>query len=221
MGRGLGRPRPDAARTHAAAESRLAAQINPSSSVLRCYLGMALAKKGDPDAALQQLSVAIERDPRNPLAIFERAHVLLQYGRLEDALHELEALKVLHCQAGSELVSPDSDASDGRSVRATQQCSSVPPPGWHQPGTGRMLSVLVRLSAQACAAPVQDQAPMEPSVWWLLAKVLKRLNRKSGALTALNAALDLQPPASDVALIKAALDKLHLEADRSGDEDEI
>ena len=28
-------------------------QINPSSSVLRCYLGMALAKGGEPDQALQ------------------------------------------------------------------------------------------------------------------------------------------------------------------------
>ena len=67
---------------------------------------------------------------------------------------------------------------------------------------------------------VQEQAPLEASVWWLLAKVLKRLNRKSEALTALNAALDLQPPASDVALIKAALDKLHLD-DHDPSEDEI
>ena len=70
-------------------------QINPSSSVLRCYLGMALAKAGEPDQALHVLGVAIERDPRNPLASFERAHVLMQYGRLEDALMELEALKVV------------------------------------------------------------------------------------------------------------------------------
>ena len=48
-------------------------------------------------------------------------------------------------------------------------------------------------------------------MWWLLAKVHKRLGHKSMALTALNAALDLQPPAADAALIKAALDKLHLD----------
>ena len=62
---------------------------------------------------------------------------------------------------------------------------------------------------------LQEQVPAEASVWWLLAKVHKRLGHKSRALTALNAALDLQPPAADAALIKAALDKLHLHEVRS------
>ena len=79
---------------HTSPAQQSCAQINPSSSVLRCYLGMALAKAGEPDQALDVLGGAIQRDPRNPLASFERASVLLQYARLEDALIELEALKV-------------------------------------------------------------------------------------------------------------------------------
>lgn len=34
---------------------RAAADINPHSSVLRCYAGMALAKRGNHSAALEQL----------------------------------------------------------------------------------------------------------------------------------------------------------------------
>ena len=56
--------------------------------------------------------------------------------------------------------------------------------------------------------------PAEYTVWWHLAKVHKRLGQKAAALTALNSALDLQPPAADAALMKAAADKLHLEEAR-------
>ena len=70
------------------------AQINERSSVLRCYLGMALAKVGKGGEALGCLGEAIAADPANPLAKFERAGVLLGLERFHDALAELEALRV-------------------------------------------------------------------------------------------------------------------------------
>ncbi len=74
--------------------ARARAQINERSSVLRCYLGMALAKVGKAGEALGCLGEAIAADPANPLAKFERAGVLLGLERFQDALAELEALRV-------------------------------------------------------------------------------------------------------------------------------
>lgn len=72
---------------------RRALNINPRSSVLRCYLGMALHKLKRNAEALEMLHEAIEADPRNPLAKFEKASVLLAEERYRDALVELHALK--------------------------------------------------------------------------------------------------------------------------------
>ena len=71
---------------------RRAHGINDRSSVLRCYLGMALHKLNRSAEALEALSAAIAADPQNPLARFERATVLAADGRLEQALDELLAL---------------------------------------------------------------------------------------------------------------------------------
>ena len=62
--------------------------------MLRCNLGMALAKMGKPDQALATLDRAIQLDPANPLAKFERAGVLLSLERFQEALAELKALRV-------------------------------------------------------------------------------------------------------------------------------
>lgn len=72
---------------------RRALSINDRSSVLRCYLGMALHKLKRNSEALDMLGQAISSDPRNPLAKFERATVLMAEDRYRDALQELHALK--------------------------------------------------------------------------------------------------------------------------------
>ena len=69
-------------------------QINGSSSVLRCYNGMALAKMNRQADAIKYLREAIKADPQNPLARFELAGVLVTAGHLEEALQELLSLKV-------------------------------------------------------------------------------------------------------------------------------
>ena len=71
-----------------------AAQLNGRSSVLRCSLGMALAKMGKPAEAMVQLDAAIAADRSNPLARFEKAGVLLAGERFQEALSELGTLRV-------------------------------------------------------------------------------------------------------------------------------
>ena len=72
-------------------------QINERSSVLRCYLGMTMAKRGQVGEALDMLQMATVADVRNPLARFERARVLMGLERDEEALAELTALRVRVC----------------------------------------------------------------------------------------------------------------------------
>lgn len=73
---------------------RMAGAVNGASSVLRCYQGMALAKMRRYPEALALLQEATASDPRNPLARYERAAVLMALERHDEALAELTALQV-------------------------------------------------------------------------------------------------------------------------------
>ena len=84
-------------------------QINGSSSVLRCYNGMALAKMNRHSDAIKYLKEAIKADPQNPLARFELAGVLVTAGHLEEALQELLSLKVAFCIQRFEQHLPSTD----------------------------------------------------------------------------------------------------------------
>jgi len=71
---------------------RRARNINPRSSVLDCYLGMALNAQGSYgkiEEALEVLNEASIRDPQNPQLRFQRAHILFSQDRLVEALDEL------------------------------------------------------------------------------------------------------------------------------------
>eukprot|EP00877_Chromochloris_zofingiensis_P008854 jgi/Chrzof1/4221/Cz14g03180.t1 len=132
-----------------------ASSINTTSSVLRCYCGMALHKMGRLAEALRLLQEAISSDARNPLARYEKASVLTSMDRCQEALREFEALR--------------------------------------------------------------DIAPRESSVYFQMGRLHKRLGNVDDALSCYDAALDLQPSSADAALIKAAIDKVHVADD---DEDE-
>ena len=67
-----------------------AAMINPTSSVLQCYIAMSLHRQGMHDRALAKLQEAITLDPKNPLARFERSSVLMDLEMHEEALAELQ-----------------------------------------------------------------------------------------------------------------------------------
>lgn len=71
---------------------RRACYINRRSSVLKCYLGMALHKVNRTSEAKLALKEAVESDPKNPLARFEYALVLLSLGDLEESVTELTLL---------------------------------------------------------------------------------------------------------------------------------
>ncbi|KAL2633353.1 hypothetical protein R1flu_004832 [Riccia fluitans] len=72
---------------------RRALQINGRSSVLHCYLGMALHALKKNTEALTLLEQAIVADVKNPLPKYQKANVLVSEERYEDALAELEQLK--------------------------------------------------------------------------------------------------------------------------------
>eukprot|EP00899_Mesostigma_viride_P005956 jgi/Mesvir1/15361/Mv06563-RA.1 len=74
---------------------RQALTLNPRSSVLQCYLGMALHALKRNAEALALQDRAIHSDSKNPLAKFEKARVLMSEERYEAALRELEELREL------------------------------------------------------------------------------------------------------------------------------
>ena len=80
---------------------RKALGINPCSSPLYCYLGMALHANQKTPQALEMLTNAINIDPKNPLARFQKAQVLLSTDQYELALTELKQLVEMAPKEGS------------------------------------------------------------------------------------------------------------------------
>jgi anaphase-promoting complex subunit 3 len=70
-----------------------AVAINPSSSVLRCNLGIAQHSNNKPYQALETLAGAFQLDPRNPQARFQRATIYSSLQRYDEALAELEKVR--------------------------------------------------------------------------------------------------------------------------------
>ncbi|XP_072962662.1 cell division cycle protein 27 homolog B-like [Typha angustifolia] len=127
---------------------RRAFYINPRSSVLMCYLGMALhSLKRDGDA-LKMMEQAISADKKNPLPMYQKAQILLSLEKYDEALEELDQLK--------------------------------------------------------------EYVPRESSLYALMGKIYKQLNIHDKAMYYFGLALDLKPPAADVAAIKSAMEKLYL-----------
>ncbi|XP_042445719.1 cell division cycle protein 27 homolog B-like isoform X1 [Zingiber officinale] len=126
---------------------RKAYNINPQSSVLMCYLGMAQHALQRNEDALEMLERAIAADKQNPLPVYQKANIL-SLDRFDEALNVLEQLK--------------------------------------------------------------ESAPHESCVYALMGKIYKRLEMHEKAMFYFGLALDLKPPAADVATIKAAMEKLYL-----------
>ncbi|VAI78543.1 unnamed protein product [Triticum turgidum subsp. durum] len=136
---------------------RRAFQINPRSSVLMCYLGMALhALKRDEDA-LEMMEKAIFSDKKNPLPKYQKALILVGLQKYQEALDELERLREI--------------------------------------------------------------APHESSMYALMGKIYKQLNILDKAVFCFGVALDLKPPAADLAIIKSAMEKVHLPDELMEDDD--
>jgi anaphase-promoting complex subunit 3 len=80
---------------------RKALLINPCSSPLYCYLGMALHSNLKTTQALEMLSNAIAIDRKNPLARFQKAQVLIALEQYDGALIELRTLVEVAPKEGS------------------------------------------------------------------------------------------------------------------------
>ena len=180
---------------------RRAVGIHPRSSVLRCYLGMAIARAASAAAAaasaaaaarsdlspppsssppeldsrsrdaVRELSRAVELDGRNPLARFELSAALSDLGEVEAALSALLPL-----------------LSGGG-------------------GSGRNASSFASSFASSSSSSSSSVAAREPAVWYQCARLYRRLGKLREARDHLNAALDLRPPPADTAKIKAVLEK--------------
>ncbi|XXG87356.1 hypothetical protein AAC387_Pa11g2066 [Persea americana] len=72
---------------------RKAFQINPRSSVILCYLGIALHTLKRDMEALQLMENAILADKKNPLPMYQKANILLSLEQFDEALKDLEQLK--------------------------------------------------------------------------------------------------------------------------------
>ncbi|MCO5567905.1 hypothetical protein L7F22_021601 [Adiantum nelumboides] len=130
---------------------RQALLINTRSSVLLCYLGMALHALKRNEDALSLLEQAVLADPKNPLPKYQKANVLVSQERFEAALKELDYLN--------------------------------------------------------------EVAPRESSVFFLMGKIYKRLNMPEQAMHHYSIALDLKPTSADVNLIKSAIEKVNVPDD--------
>ena len=175
---------------------RRASGIHPRSSVLRCYLGMAVARaaaaaptadsaSAPPDSrardAVRELSRAVELDGRNPLARFELSAALSGLGEVEAALSALLPL----------LAAPGGGSGGGGK-------------GW---GSGGSVFASSSSSSSSPSAPSSSAAAREPAVWYQCARLLRRLGRLREARSHLERALDLGPAPADAARIRSVLDK--------------
>ena len=59
------------------------------------------AELGNTDSAITKLSLIIEKNPRNPLALYRQAQYLVSLGRWQDAITNLEDLKATNAEAFS------------------------------------------------------------------------------------------------------------------------
>ena len=80
---------------------RKALNLNPCSSPLHCYLGMALHSNQKSSQALRSLNDAIAIDDKNPLARFQKTQVLISMDDYEAALAELKQLAEVAPKEGS------------------------------------------------------------------------------------------------------------------------
>lgn len=74
---------------------RKAMEINPNNSTLRCHLAVVLHALKKVDQSLEVLDEAIKMDPENVLCKFHRASFYCSAERHQEALTELEALRIL------------------------------------------------------------------------------------------------------------------------------
>ncbi|XP_047311527.1 cell division cycle protein 27 homolog B [Impatiens glandulifera] len=132
----------------------MAFQINPCSSVIMCYLGIAFHGLKRNDEALKMMDKSILADKKNPVPMYHKARILVSMERFDDALNVLDELK--------------------------------------------------------------EYAPHESSVYALMGKIYERRNAFDMAMLHFGFALDLKPPATDVATIKAAIEKMHVPDELDG-----
>lgn len=177
---------------------RRAVGIHPRSSVLRCYLGMAIARAASAAAAAASAAAAAARSDLSPPPSSSPPEL---DSRSRDAVRELSRAVELDGRNPLARFELSAALSDLGEVEAA--LSALLPLLSGGGGSGRNASSFASSSSSSSSSV----AAREPAVWYQCARLYRRLGKLREARDHLNAALDLRPPPADAAKIKAVLEK--------------
>lgn len=177
------------------------------------------------DAAMA-FQAALNLDPRHYTAWYGLGMVYLKQEKLQMAEYHLrKALSlnphnsVLHCYLGTAL------HALRRTAEAHAALDDAIAFGPHNP-LPRFQRAQVLLGedrlpeALEAARELLNVASQEPSIYFLLGKIYKRMEQQEKAILHLSMALDLKPPTQEVNLIKAFIEKLNVPDSLANEGDE-
>nr|CAB3468448.1 unnamed protein product [Digitaria exilis] len=161
-----------------------------------CAVGNCFALRKDHETALKNFQRAVQLDSR-----FAYAHTLCghEYSALEDYEN---SLKFYQCalQRNEEALEmmEKAIAADKKNPLPKYQKALI------------LLGLQKYTEALEELERLKEIAPHESSMYALMGKIYKQLNILDKAVFCFGIALDLKPPAADLAIIKAAMEKVHL-----------
>ncbi|CAI5463837.1 unnamed protein product [Closterium sp. Yama58-4] len=195
---------------------RRATQLDPSFTYAHTLCGHEYAAMEELEDAALCFRTAIRLDARHYNAWYGLGSVLMRQERFHLAEHHLRTAltvnphsSVLHTYLGVCLHSLKRSSDARASLQHAMRLDPRNPLPVFQ--HAYMLLGDERLGdALHAAKQLLHVAAREPSVYFLLGKICKKLDRPEEALMHLNFALDLKPPAQQVNLIKAFIEKLNV-----------
>ncbi|KAG5553669.1 hypothetical protein RHGRI_011534 [Rhododendron griersonianum] len=158
----------------------MAFQINPRSSVIMSYLGTAFL-------ALKVCAFLLDRGSPVPKRKFYLLR-LSEFGSLYIWQKNDEAFEMME----------KAILADKKNPLPLYQKANI------------LVSIEKFDEALKVVEELKEYAPQESSVYALMGKIYRRSNMYDKAMLHFGLALDLKPPATDVATIKAAIEKLHV-----------
>ncbi|HEU5162634.1 MAG TPA: tetratricopeptide repeat protein [Thermoanaerobaculia bacterium] len=176
----------------------------PSSPALDYMQARLAANAGDYDTALRLMERLVEREPANPVLLFERARTLVDAQRIPRAESELRKLVALapdfydaNRLLGRLLVdrSGGSPAKLDEGLKYLQKAYTLAPDDL---STGMMIAQLLAVSerwaeAEAVMSTVVERAPDNPSAAFTYAKILTKLGREKDATEFLERTAEADP----------------------------
>lgn len=205
---------------------RRATQLDGTASAAHALAGHELRAVEAHDAALAAYRAAARADPRHYVAWYGMGAVYARLERWAMAEHHFRraaalrpASSALLCHLGGALRRLGRAAEALRTLRRAVELDPKNPLARFEAAAllaaaGRPREALRELRA------LHDAAPQDPSTLYQMGRMHRRLGEPDAALRCFSAALDLQPPAADGDLIKAAIERLRVAGDDEAPDDE-